>query len=144
MTEDRLTDPRAPARRSHLPIRWMQNRTGLLYARRPCAVALVFGAFLAACSQTVNELTFFADPGEYEWHSCEQLLPQRKYWENREQELRLLIDKARQSAGGAAISVIAYQSDYVNAREKIKVIDATARIKKCKIPDDPQGNSAIR
>jgi hypothetical protein len=43
--------------------------------------------------------------------------------------LRLLIDKARQSAGGTAISVIAYQSGYVGAREEIKVIDATARIK---------------
>jgi hypothetical protein len=136
MTEDRLTDPPAP--RASTQIAYS------LYAGPPCAVALVVGAFLAACSQTVNELTFFTDPGKYEWHSCEQLLPQRKYWENREQELRLLIDKARQSAGGTAISVIAYQSDYVGAREEIKVIDATARIKKCKIPDDPQSNSAIR
>jgi hypothetical protein len=144
MTEDRLTDPRAP--HALIPIAYSlhaeQNRTPVRWP--PCVVALVVSAFLAACSQTVNELTFFTDPGKYEWHSCEQLLPQRKYWETREQELRLLIDKARQSAGGTAISVIAYQSDYVGAREEIKVIDATARIKKCKIPDDPQSNSAIR
>jgi hypothetical protein len=79
MTEDRLTDSPAPACRSELLIRCMQNRTGLLYVGLPCVVALVVGAFLAACSQTVNELTFFTDPGKYEWHSCEQLLPQRKY-----------------------------------------------------------------
>jgi hypothetical protein len=28
-----------------------------------------------------SPFTVFADPGKYEWHSCEQLGPQRKYWE---------------------------------------------------------------
>jgi hypothetical protein len=32
--------------------------------------------------------------------------------------------------------VIAYQADYVAAREQLKVINATA-IKKCKMPDAP-------
>jgi hypothetical protein len=109
-----------------------------------CVVALVLGTFLAACSQTVNTFTVFADPGEYEWFSCEQLLPQRKGLENREQELKQLMDKAKQGTGGAAISVIAYQNEYVMAREKIKVLDETMRIKKCKIPEDPQNNSAVR
>jgi hypothetical protein len=114
--------------------------------RRPICivVALMLGAVVAACSGTVNEFTVFADPGEFEFFSCEQLLPQRTFWENREQELKLLMDKARQSTGGAAISVIAYQSDYVAAREEIKVIDATARIKKCKILDRPQSNSDVK
>src|SRR5262245_5704309 len=130
MAEDHPTDRRITALRgSPQLIRWPA-----------CVVALVVGAFLAACSQTVNELTYFADPGKYEFYSCEQMLAQRKYWENREQELRLLMDKARQSSGGAAISLIAYQGDYTNAREELKVIDATARIKKCKMPDNPQSN----
>ena len=54
------------------------------------------------------------------------------------------MDKAAQSTGGAAIIVVAYQGDYVAAREEIKVIDATARAKKCKMPDDWQSNSIIR
>jgi hypothetical protein len=54
------------------------------------------------------------------------------------------MDKARQSTGGSAISVVAYQGDYVNAREELQVIDATARAKKCKMPDDWQSNSAVR
>ena len=110
--------------------------------RRP--LASILGALLAACSQTVNEFTVFADPGKYEWYSCEQLLPQRKNWAAKEQELKLLMDKARQGTGGTVVSVIAYQSDHVTAREELKVIDATARIKKCKIPDEPQSNSAIK
>jgi hypothetical protein len=93
-------------------------------------------------SETVNEFTVFADPGKYAFHSCEQLLPQRQYWAAKEQEL--LTDKARQSTGGTAVSVVAYQSNYVMAREELKVIEATARIKKCKLPDDLQNNSAAR
>ena len=65
-----------------------------------------------ACASAIESpFTVFADPGKYEWHSCEQLGPQRKYWETREQELKLLMDKAAQSTGGAAIIVVAYQGD---------------------------------
>jgi hypothetical protein len=101
-------------------------------------VAFILGASLAACSGTVNEFTVFADPGKYEFYSCEMLAGPRRYWTDREQELKLLIDKAKEGTGGTLVSVVAYQSDYVTAREELKVIEATARIKKCKIPDDPQ------
>ena len=69
-------------------------------------VALILSALLAACaSELQNPLMggFFADPGKYEFYSCEQLLPQRAYHESREQKLKLLMDKARQSTGGAAL-----------------------------------------
>lgn len=122
----------------------MRHRQRTAQRRLICAAALVLGAVLAACSETVNEFTVFADPGKYEYHSCDQLAGQRKAFVSKEQELQLLIDKAKQSTGGTAISVIAYQTDYVTAREEIKVIDATARIKKCKVSDDPQSNSALR
>jgi hypothetical protein len=120
----------------------MQSR---LPRHRPLRIiALSFGTFLAACSG-INEFTVFADPGAYEYNSCEQLVTMRKSVADREQELKLLMDRARQSTGGAAIGVIAYQADYVTAVEQLKVIDATARIKKCKMPDEPQGSAtAIR
>jgi hypothetical protein len=47
-------------------------------------------------------------------------------------------------SGGAAISVVAYQGDYVAAREELQVIDATARAKKCKMPGNWQSDSAVR
>jgi hypothetical protein len=49
---------------------------------------------------------FFADPGKYEFYSCEQLVPQRAFHANREQQLKLLMDKARQGTGGAPISLV--------------------------------------
>jgi hypothetical protein len=104
-------------------------------------VALILPALLAACA---SEIQFFADPGKYEFYSCEQLVPQRAYHESREQKLKLLMDKARQSTGGAAISLVAYQAEYTATQEELKVIDATARLKKCSTPANWASTSAIR
>ena len=38
--------------------------------------------------------------------------------------------------GGTVVNVIAYKADYVTATEQLKVLDATARDKKCAIPAD--------
>jgi hypothetical protein len=106
-------------------------------------IALIFPAILAACGTALEStFTVFADPGKYEWHSCEQLLVQRKIWEAKEKDLKLLMDRARQSTGGAAMSALAYQTDYVAAQEELKVIDITLRTKKCKT--DWQSDSVIR
>lgn len=110
-------------------------------------VALILPALLAACaSELQNPLMggFFADPGKYEYYSCEQLVPQRAYHESREQKLKLLMDKARQSTGGAAISLVAYQGEYTATQEELKLIDATARLKKCSTPANWASTSAIR
>ena len=113
------------------------------------SLAFIVALSLAACSETNsfttgNPFTVFADPGEFEFFSCEQLLPQRNGLVTRAQELKLLMDKAEQSTGGAIVNVIAYKADYVTARERLKVIEETARIKKCNFPDDAQSNAAIR
>ena len=41
-------------------------------------------------------------------------------------------------------SVIAYKGDYVMAEDELKLIDATARDKKCKTPENWESSSAIR
>ena len=48
---------------------------------------------------------------------------QRKYSDGREKDLKLLIDRTKQATGGAAVSVVAYQGDYLMAREELKVIE---------------------
>ena len=81
----------------------------------------VYGLFLSGCSPVaMGPTTFLTDPGKYDYHNCEQLAEQRKKAADRELELKLLMDKAEQAAGGAAISVIAYQSDYILARDSSK------------------------
>jgi hypothetical protein len=89
---------------------------------------------LAACAPAaMGPFTVFADPGQYDYLSCELLATRHKYWAERELELKLLMDRAEQSAGGSVVNVIAYQGDYTAAREELRVIDATRRVKKCDV-----------
>ena len=55
-----------------------------------------------------------------------------------------LMEKAEKGAGGAVVSVIAYKGEYVATQDELKVIDATARDKKCKTPENWSSTSAIR
>jgi hypothetical protein len=109
-------------------------------------VALIFPALLAACASELQNplMGGFADPGKYEFYSCEQLLPERARYKKREQELKLLMDKALQGTAGAAISLVAYQGEYTATQDELKVIDTTARLKKCKTPENWDSTSAIR
>jgi hypothetical protein len=100
---------------------------------------------LSACSSAGDsQLTFFADPSVYQYHSCDQIANIRKDWSTREQELRELMARAEKSTGGAVINVIAYQTDYVTAREQVGVLDATARSKNCATPENWRSSSSIR
>jgi hypothetical protein len=86
----------------------------------------------------------FADPGQYEFLNYEQLAAQRTTRKAREQELKLLMDRAEQSTGGAFVNLIAYKSDYVTAQEDLKAIEVTARVNKCDTPENWRSNSAIQ
>src|SRR5262245_18688115 len=111
---------------AHRLIRYAARR-----ARLMLCVALL-GTVLAGCSSTGGSpVMFFADPGKYQYHNCQQLTTAHKALSVREQELRDLIERAERSAGGAFVGVIAYRSDYMNATEELRVIDEAARVKNC-------------
>jgi uncharacterized protein YceK len=116
--------------------------------RRPLrgaiVLALIAAALLAGCGTVDNPLTIFAEPGKYEFYSCEQIAGQRKHWSTREQELRQLMDKAEQSAGGTVASVLAYKADHVAASEELKVLESAARSKSCDNPANWRSNQAVR
>jgi hypothetical protein len=108
-------------------------------------LALSGGALLSACSSAGDSrLTLFADPGLYDFYSCEQIVGQQKYWASREQELKQLMARTEQSTGGAFVNAIAYQTDYVSAREQLQVLAATARAKNCPTAENWSSNSSIR
>ena len=106
---------------------------------------VLFGLFLGACATSSNPITIFADPGKYEFHSCEQLVGPRKQWTAREQELRVLMERAEQGAGGALVNLLAYRADYVAATEELKLIEIASRAKNCGSPAaGSRGSSAAR
>jgi hypothetical protein len=107
------------------------------------AGSVLAGFVLAGCAMD-SPLTVFADPGQYQYFSCEQLTAQRKYWTGREQEIKQLMDKADQGAGGAIVNVLAYKADYLAAGEQLKLVEAAARSKNCETPANWRSNSVVR
>ena len=68
------------------------------------SLACIAAGFLSACSSfggDNNPFTVFADPGQYQYHSCEQIAALRDAQAKRAQNLKMLMDKAEQSTGGA-------------------------------------------
>jgi len=103
------------------------------------------GAMLAACSSSSDtSFSLFAEPGKYQYYSCVQIAAQIKAWASREKELKALMDRADQSAGGAAVGLIAYKADYVAAGEELESLQSTARSKKCEQDETWRSNTVIR
>jgi hypothetical protein len=87
-------------------------------------------ALLTGCASSDGPYVF-ADAGKYHFHTCEQLATVSKQKHDRQRELKELIDKAEQAAGGQIVSALAYRTDYVAVNEELQVIDSTLREKDC-------------
>jgi hypothetical protein len=102
-------------------------------------------AFLPGCSSgSDSSFTFLADPGKYEFYSCEQLVADMKGLTKRRDDLKALMDRADQSAGGTAVGLIAYRTDYISAGEEQKLLASAARSKNCTQPETWLSNTAVR
>ena len=109
------------------------------------AAILLSGAMLAACSSSGDTgFSFFAEPGKYQFHTCAQIAEAMKGQTQRVQDLKVLIDKADQSAGGAAVGFIAYKADYVAAEEELDSLRSAARSKSCDQDPTWRSSTAIR
>ncbi len=134
---------RAPQRSPLAPARGLGTSGG-----RSAAVLanIVLASLLLAACSSVNDASFalFVDPGKYQYHSCEQIAGEMKTWSSREQELKSLMDRADQSAGGTAVGLIAYKADYVAAGEELELLKTTARRKNCEQAKAWRSDSVIR
>jgi len=86
----------------------------------------------------------FADPGKYEYRTCDQIQAAGRSMVAREKVLRELIEKAERSAGGSVVSTVAYRGEHRTVVEEIEVIDATSRRKNCLTPSTWRSNTAIQ
>jgi hypothetical protein len=109
------------------------------------ACAALGCAFLTACSSGGDtSFTFLADPGKYAFYSCEQLATDMTALTKRRRDLKTLMDRADQSAGGAAVGLMAYRTDYISAGEDQKLLETAARSKNCAQPETWLSNAAVR
>jgi len=122
----------------------MQDRIVTAWLMRASVLAMLsLGA--AACSTSSNvDVMLFADPGKYEYHTCEQILKAGQAVAARELKLRELIQKAEQGAAGALVSTVAYRGEYRTVVEELAVIDTVSRRKNCSTPPTWRSSTAIQ
>jgi hypothetical protein len=126
------------------PMQAMHAARGPRRAGSVIASALAALACLSACSSLDTPFTVFADPGKYQYYSCEQIASATKATSARQEGLRQLMDRAEQSTGGVVASVLAYRADYATTTEELKVLQATARDKNCDSPENWRSSATIR
>ena len=110
------------------------------------ATVVVLATALSGCSTSGvdSSFTVFADPAKYLYYSCDQINGQLRHWTGREQELRLLMEKAERGAGGALVNLVAYKADHVAATEELKLLNKAAREKHCMTPGNWGSSGVIR
>jgi hypothetical protein len=100
-------------------------------ARVLCAGLLI--SALAGCAgmseQAVNSA--FVAPGKYDVYDCRSLARTIATTQERELELRQLMERSAQSPGGELVNAIAYRSDYMRARAELNLLNETAANKNC-------------
>ena len=117
-----------------------RNLSGSSLRRGPfeAALRLVAGAGLAAglavtlggCASGPSS-SMFVDPAAYDLYNCKQLGTARQAANSRVTELEGLMAKAESGAGGALVSGLAYQTDYVSARARRDQIDEKIAANHC-------------
>lgn len=94
------------------------------------AAALVLASFTAGCAGDVSE-QFFIQPGRFDYLSCSELVSARQQSAQREQELKILIDRAEKEPAGVLLAVGSYRGDYLHAQGEQKMQSEVMARKNC-------------
>jgi hypothetical protein len=99
------------------------------------AAALLLAALVAGCAGDAAE-QLFVRPGRFDYMSCPELVAAQQSAEKREQELKVLIDRAEKESIGVLIAAASYRGDYLRAQGEQKTVAEVIRQKNCP-PDTP-------
>ena len=98
---------------------------------KPWAPILIAAA-LGGCStvqQTVGDP--FVEPGKFQFLRCEDISKALVTNQNREQELRALMDRAHGGTGGSAVNLFVYEPDLQQVEASIRQLRQVAGEKRC-------------
>lgn len=101
--------------------------------------AAMLALALAGCASNADQIgPAFVDPARYTLYNCDQLATEYKTLVTRENELRELMDRAKQGAGGAVVAEVAYGSDYVTVHGRRQSVEERARQDNCDLSRPPR------
>jgi hypothetical protein len=95
----------------------------------------------SACAGTPDNDAFsiYAAPGKYDFLDCAGITNRLKAQSARETQLRELMSRANEAAGGSVVSAIAYQDDFNTVRADLRALRKAAEEKRCSIEPVPVG-----
>ncbi len=99
---------------------------------------------LSGCGMSNGAGSLLVDPGRYSAYHCNDLAARWKFLVAREKELRSLMAKAAEGAGGAVIGSLAYRTDYDFVIGEEKLLQRAAADKNCSFSTPFQSDQMIR
>jgi hypothetical protein len=105
-----------------------------LHIVRSASAALLFAATVSGCGSFDM---LFVTPGAFDYSSCADIAAAVKGTSARQQELKVLIDKAEQESAGVIIAAGAYRSEYLKTQGDLKLLQEAARTKNCETQAKP-------
>lgn len=88
-------------------------------------------AALGGCAMSVDP---FVAPAKFQFLRCEDIAKRLVTTQAREQELRVLMDRASTGTGGSTVNMLVYQPDYHTVQSELRQLRETAIEKRC--PDE--------
>ncbi len=107
-------------------------------------LAVVAGVALSGCSANDGAGALLVDPSHYSAYHCDALATQWKVLVAREKELRALMERADQGAGGGVIGSLAYRPEYDSVLSEERLLQRTAAEKNCTTTPQFQSDQVIR
>jgi hypothetical protein len=92
----------------------------------------------------VNAGSLITDPNHYEAYHCNDLIKTWATLQTKEKDLRALMARADEGAGGAFIGAMTYRTDYEYVLGQEQVVRRTAADKKCTLEPTYTSDQSIR
>ena len=97
--------------------------------------AALLAASLGGCAASLNVIGDpFVAPAKFQFLRCEDIAKRLVTTRAREQELRVLMDRASTDTVGPAVNVLVYQPDYQTVQSELRQLHEAAVEKQC--PDE--------
>src|SRR5690242_14528979 len=101
---------------------------------------LLLAGFTAGCAGDAAE-QLFVQPGRFDYLSCPELVSERKKSAQREQELKILIDRAEKEPIGVVLAAASYRGEILRVQGEQKMQAEVMERKKCPPDTPPQPES---
>ena len=102
--------------------------TGLKRVR--AMTALVLASFAAGCAGDPAE-QLFVQPGRFDYLSCQDLVTAQRDSAKREQELKILIERAEKESIGVLLAIASYRGELLRVQGEQKMQTEVIQRKKC-------------